>query len=521
MAEGGTSADAAVATAAALGLVEVPSASIGGDSFALHYCAADRIVHGISAAGWAPGAWSRRYFADRGFDERTGMPYTGIDSATVPGAVEGWHRLLDRFGRKDFHDVLEPAAQLAAQGFGLTERVRDDWHGKVDLLREDPDSARTFLIGDRSPELYSVVRNPELAHAYRTLQRGGRDAFYRGEIARAIVAKSERTGGAVTARDLADYRAQWVEPVSVDYHGYRMHQLPPPNQGFAALIMLGIIKQFPRVLGVDLAAEGPRSTRFWHLLIEAKKRAYDDLNRYNGDPDFVDVPLQRLLSDEHAAELCRRIDPDRAQPPEYPGVVNSGTVYLTTADRWGNMTSFIYSNFDKFGSGVAIPDYGFPLHNRGAMFDLAADRPNTVAGHKRPYHTLMPAFVTREGRPVLSFGNMGGDAQAQAQALEMVYMIDLGFNPQAATDAARFCHNQFDDALELERELHEEFGAQLAALGHRLDPPSSSGVGGYQAILFTPEHAGEWPRSTGPLGPVNGVYRAASDHRKDGSAVGW
>lgn len=349
LAEGGNSADAAIATAAVLGVVELPSASIGGDSFALHYSAADGQLHGLNAAGWAPRAWDRRYFADRGFDERTGMPGSGIDSATVPGAVDGWFELLAKFGRTDAHDVLEPAAQLAAQGFGLTERVRDDWDSAVELLREDPDAARMFLVDGNGPELYSIVRNPELASAYRALQRGGRDAFYRGEIARAIVAKSRRIGGALTARDLADYRSRWVEPISVDYHGYRMQQLPPPNQGFAALIMLNIINQFPRVLGIDLAAEGPRAPRFWHLLVEAKKRAYDDLHRYNGDPDFAEIPVQRLLSDEHAAQLCRGIDPNRARPPEVPGVITAGTVYLSAADRWGNMTSFMYSHFEKFG----------------------------------------------------------------------------------------------------------------------------------------------------------------------------
>ncbi|MFD9894089.1 gamma-glutamyltransferase family protein [Amycolatopsis sp. NPDC059027] len=521
LAEGGTSADAAVATAAVLGLVEEGSASIGGDSFALHYSAADRRVYGLNSSGWAPAAWTPEYFRARGRTAANGMPYTGIDSATVPGAVEGWDQLLKRFGRKRFDVVLQPAVELATQGFGLTERIHHDWGGVVELLRKDPDSARTFLVDGNVPPLYGIFRNPDLARAYRALQRQGRDAFYRGEIARAVVAKSRRLGGAMTTDDLAAFHAEWVEPISVDYHGYRMHQLPPANQGFAALIMLNVIKQFVPVLGHDLATLGPRSPLFWHLLIEAKKLAYDDLNRYNGDPRFVPVPLDMLLSDAHAADLCRRIDPARAHPPQVPGAVNSGTVYVTTADRWGNMTSFIYSNFDTFGSGVTVPGYGFPLQNRGALFNLDPASPNIVAPRKRPFHTLMPAFVTRDGRPVLSFGNMGGSEQAQAQALEMVNMVNLGMNPQAATDAARFHHDHFHDRLVLERELHELVGASLAAMGHHLLPPSSSSMGGYQAIAFTPERPGDWPASTGANGPVNGIYRAASDHRKDGAAVGW
>ncbi|MGP4019352.1 gamma-glutamyltransferase [Saccharopolyspora sp. 5N708] len=521
LAEGGNSADAAVATAAMLGLVETGSASIGGDSFALHYSAADRKVHGLYSAGWSPAAWTPEYFSSRGYNAETGMPNDGIDSATVPGAVAGWEQLLHRFGRKGFDTVLQPSVELAEEGFGVTERIRDQWSGAAKKLSRDQDSASAFLVDGKAPGLYDIFRNPDLARAYRAMQRRGADAFYRGEIAEAIVAKSAKLGGAITAADLAEYQAEWVEPLSVDYHGYEMHQLPPTTQGFAVLIMLNVIKQITPVHGYDLAQLGPRSPLFWHLIIEAKKLAYDDLNRYNGDPHLVDIPMDMLLSDEHGIELCRQIDPQQAHPPQVPGAVNSGTVYITTADRWGNMTSFIYSNFSSFGSGVTIPGYGFPLQNRGALFNLDPTSPNSVAPRKRPFHTLIPAFVTNKGRPVLSYGNMGGSEQAQAQALEMVFMINLGMNPQAATDAARFHHDHFNDELELEPELHDLVGAQLAAMGHHLSEPSSDGMGGYQAIHFTPEKPGDWPAATGPGGPVNGLYRAASDHRKDGSAIGW
>ena len=518
---GGNSADAAVATAAVLGLVEPESAGIGGDMFAIHYSAEHRRLYALNSSGWSPRAWTPGYFRSRGYDAKTGMPNRGINAVTVPGAVDGWSELIRRFGRRDLAAALAPAIRHATEGFGITERIHHDWSGGAELLAKDPDSARTFLVDGKAPPLYSVFRNKDLAHAYRLLSAHGRDAFYTGEIGRAIVAKSERLGGALTRADLADFHAEWVDPVHTDYHGYRVHQVPPNTQGFAALIMLNILDRVPAVHGYDLAKLGPRSPMFWHLLVEAKKRAYDDLHRYNGDPRFVDVPLKRLLSKEHATELCRQIDPGHARPPKVPGAINSGTVYLTTADRWGNMTSFIYSVFSGFGSGITVPGFGFPLQNRGALFNLDPHSPNIVAPHKRPFHTLIPAFVTRNGRPVLSFGNMGGSEQPQAQVTELVNMIDLGMNPQAATDAARFSHDQLHDQLQLESELRALVGSSLAGKGHKVRQAEGGSMGGYQAIHFTPEKVNAWPGATSAHGPVNGVYRAGSDHRKDGAAVGW
>lgn len=519
--DGGNSADAAIATAAVLGLVEPGSAGIGGDSFAIHYSAGDRKLSGLNSTGWAPSAWTPEYFTGRGHNATTGVPYTGIDSVTVPGAVDGWDQLLKRFGSRGFDTLLAPAIQLAEEGFGVTERIHDDWTKGSALLAKDPDAARTYLVNGQPPTLYSLFRNPELASAYRSMQRGGRDAFYRGDIAEAILAKSQRLGGSLRREDLAEFQAEWVDPISVNYQGYDVHQLPPNTQGFATLIMLNVVDQIGPVLGYDLAKLGPRSPQFWHLLIEAKKLAYSDLHRYNGDPRFVQIPLEMLLSKQHAIDLCGRINPDRATPPEIRGLSSSGTVYLTTADRWGNMTSFIYSNFASFGSGNVVPGFGFPLNNRGALFSLDATSPNIVAPRKRPFHTLIPAFVTKDGRPVLSFGNMGGSTQAQAQAVELVNMINLGMNPQAAGDAARFSHNQFKDDVGLELNLHDLVGAQLSAMGHSLQDPQKTSVGGYQAIHFAPNQPDAWPAQDTPGGPVNGVYRAASDHRKDGAAVGW
>lgn len=519
--DGGNSVDAAIATAAVLGVVEPYSAGLGGDAFVLHYSASRRELFGLNASGWAPEAWTPRYFAERGHTAATGMPPHGANSITVPGVVDGWSRLLDRFGSRSLASVLEPAIAYAEEGFPVTERIRHDWAAEADLLRRDPDSATAYLVDGGAPALYSVFRNPTLARAYRTLARDGRDAFYTGDVARAVVDKVSRLGGSMTAADLAEFRSEWVDPVQVDYRGYTVHQMPPNAQGFAALVMLNVLRQVDTVHATSLRELGPRSPTFWHLLVEAKKLAYDELHRHNGDPRFVDVPLDRLLSTDYAEELCRRIDLDRATPPKERGTVGGGTVYLTTADRWGNMTSFIHSVYGEFGSGVTVPGYGFPLHNRGALFDLDPDSPNVVAGRKRPFHTIIPAFVTKDGRPVLAFGNMGGAAQPQAQATELVNMIDLGMNLQAAVDAARFNHRQDDDTLQLEPALRELVGPRLAELGHRLVDADVARMGGYQAIHFTPERPGEWPRCVGDDGPVNGVYRAASDHRKDGSAVGW
>jgi gamma-glutamyltranspeptidase / glutathione hydrolase len=523
MQEGGNAADAAVATAAVLGLVEPESTGLGADMFVIYYSADRRRLFGLNASGWSPKAWDLDYFHARGFDEKTGMPGRGVDSISVPGAIDGWHQFLERFGTRGFDVVLEPAAQLAEQGFGVTERIHSDWESGVEVLKSDPDSARVYLRDGEAPPLYSVFRNPDLAHAFRVLQDKGRDAFYTGEIADAIVAKIQKLKGAMTKADLAEFGAEWVEPISVNYHGYDVFEMPPNTQGFAALEMLNILQQVGPVHGLDLAELGPRSPTFWHLLVEAKKLAFDDLNAFNGDPRFVSVPLDRLLSEEYAVAQCRRIDPKRARPPKTSQANTSGTVYLTTADRWGNMASFIYSVFDTFGSGITVPGYGFLLQDRAALFSLDPSSPNVVAPRKRPFHTLIPAFVMKDGRPVLSFGNMGGSEQAQAQATEIVNMVDLGMNPQAAVDAARFDHSQSSGTLQLESELFRLVGKRLSAMGHKAQESVFDAMGGYQAIMFQPENDGDAPAPTGDSAesPVNGVYRAASDHRKDGSAVGY
>jgi gamma-glutamyltranspeptidase/glutathione hydrolase len=521
--QGGTAADAAVATAAMLGVVEPESTGLGADMFAIYYSAKDKQLYGINASGWAPSSWTPEYFKGLGFDETTGMPGSGVNTTTVPGAVDGWWRFQKRFGHLSFADTLEAAATTAEQGFGITERIHSQWQSSVNKLRRDPDSARVFLRNGEAPALYSNFKNPEMARAFRLLQKEGRDAYYKGDIAKAIVDKVNASGGSMRRSDLSEFKSEWIDPISTNYHGYDVFEMPPNGQGFATLEMLNILDVCVPRLGFDLKTLGPRSPEFWHLLVEAKKLAYDDLNRYNADPRFVDVPVERLTSKEYAGTLCDQIDPDQAREPSVRMSNRSGTVYLTAADRWGNMASFIYSNYSNFGSGVTVPGYGFPLQNRGALFSLDRSHPNIVAPRKRPFHTIIPAFIMKDGKPVVSFGNMGGSEQPQAQATEVVDMVDLGMNVQAAGDAARFSHDQDSNELELESNLYELVGPQLAAMGH--DAVSSNGdpMGGYQAIHFTPDPSEQPPRGEGIKGdpPVNGVYRAGTDFRKDGEAVGW
>ncbi|MGH8431134.1 MAG: gamma-glutamyltransferase family protein, partial [Solimonas sp.] len=372
---------------------------------------------------------------------------------------------------------------------------------------------------------YSIIRNPRLASALRLIQQQGCDAFYRGDIAAAIVEKVQANGGVMSRADLAEFQPEWVEPVSTRYHGYDVFQLPPPGQGFAALEMLNILEVCVPKLGMSLAALGPSNPMYWHLLVEAKKLAYADLYTYNADPRFAPVPLDTLLSKEHAAGLCSRINPDTASRPAVSGGTGGGTIYLTTADRWGNMVSLIHSVYSVYGSRATVGKYGFVLHNRGSAFTLDPRSPNVVAPRKRPFHSIIAGFVMKDGQPLMTFGNMGGSVQPETHAQHMINMIDLGMNVQMTTDAARFTHNQTQNVLSLETSLFTLVGAALRAKGHEVRPVNGGAVGGYQGILFTSDARFPAPamdqRSIAEDLPVNGVYRAGSDHRKDGQAVGW
>ena len=521
--QGGNAIDAAVATGAVLDVTSQNDTGIGGDLFAIVWSAKDKKLYALNSGGWAPTGWTPAFFTEQ--LKATRVPSNGVNAATVPGAIAGYDALLTRFGTMTFKETFERAARIAEEGWGLAERRHADLRGATNGLRNDPDSKQTFLDGDQAPALYSVISNPGLAKALRLIQSQGRDAFYKGDIAKAIVEKVKAGGGVMSLADLSEFTSEWVDPVSTNYHGYDVFELPPPGQGFAALEMLNILEVCVPKLGFSLTSLGPADPMYWHLLVEAKKLAYSDLLAKNADPKFAKVPVADLISKAHAATLCDRINPNVAGKPGVAGGTEGGTIYLTTADRWGNMVSLVHSVFSVYGSRATVPPYGFVLHNRGSAFSLDPKSPNVVAPRKRPFHTIIAGFVMKDGQPVMTFGNMGGSVQPETHAQHMVNLIDLGMNVQMTTDAARFTHNQNANALSLEAALFNLVGAALKAKGHEVRSVTGGSVGGYQGILFTRD-----PRLPEPVFdaravrddlPVNGVYRAGSDHRKDGQAVGW
>ncbi|MGA8705745.1 MAG: gamma-glutamyltransferase family protein [Steroidobacteraceae bacterium] len=528
---GGNAIDAAVATAAVLNVVEPMMTGVGGDLFAIVYIAKEHRLYALNASGMAPSGATIEHFRQLGFvaDSKnpgpgSGMPEFGILPVTVPGAVWGWDALLKRFGTRNFKQVLEPAKRYARDGFPVSERIASDWllpeavKGGDGAMAPDPDSVRAWYVDGEPPAAGTLFRNPDLAHTFELLQQRGAAAFYRGPVARAIVAKSTALGGTMTLEDLASYRGEWGQPAMTHYHGYEVYELPPPSQDWATLLMLNVLEAcVPKWSpGQTLATEGPLSPAYWHALIEAKKLAYADLFRFNGDPDFITVPLGRLLSKDYAASLCSRVDPRKATNIGAPGAGYSDgdTVVLATADAQGNMVSWVSSNYEEFGSGLTVPGYGFILHDRGALFSLDPSSPNAIAPHKRPYNTLSAGFVMRNGAPYMTITLMGGDMQAQGHAEALINMFDLGANVQAASDMARFRHLQVSNALLLESPLYERVGAALSAMGHDVHSVDGATMGGLQAIVVEPAAAGA-------NGSATRVYRGGSDHRKDGEAVGW
>jgi gamma-glutamyltranspeptidase/glutathione hydrolase len=530
--EGGNAIDAAVAAAAVLSVVEPSSVGIASDLFAIVYVAKENKIYVLNASGLAPTGATVEHFNSLGYkwDSKnwgpgSGMPSYGILPVTVPGTVWGWDAVLKRFGKKSFKDVLQPAIDYAENGYPVSQRIANDWHLPRALpLRNcctelDPDSVKTWYINGKPPVAGQIYRNPDLAKTFRLIQTNGKDAFYKGEVARALVAKSTALGGTMTMADLESYKGEWVEPASSTYRGYTVLELPPPSQDWAANEMLNVLEAcVPKWSpGETLASLGPTSPKYWHFLVEAKKLAYADLFAYNADPNVSKVPLDRLLSKTYATTLCAKVDPGKASPSGPVTIADNGlgdTIVLSAADSEGNMVSWVNSNFSGFGSGVTVPGYGFILHNRGALFTLNPKSPNAIAPHKRPFNTLSAGFVMRGQQPMMAFQLMGGDMQAQGHAQVLVNMLDLGSNLQAATDMARFHHSQVANALAMESELYGMVGKQLGAMGHRVSSVNGGAMGGFQAILVTP--------GPDPAKPdVGRYYRAGSDHRKDGQAVGW
>ena len=531
---GGNAVDAAIATAAVLNVVEPMMTGVGGDLFAIVYVAKEKKLYALNASGMAPTGATIAHLHTLGYDKDptnpgpgSGMPVFGILPVTVPGAVWGWEELLKRFGTRSFKELLQPAIDYAEAGYPVSERIASDWvlPDAVPMpngtLGPDPDSIRAWYIDGHAPKTGEIFRNPDLARTFRLLQTRGRDAFYHGEIAAAIVAKSTRMGGSMTLEDLANYRGEWVAPVVSPYHGVDVYELPPPSQDWAAEEMLNILEAcVPKwAPGETLATLGPTSPRFWHFLVEAKKLAYADLFAFNGDPDFVSIPLSRLLSQTYAASLCERVNPGHASAIARGSASGRGdTIVLATADRDGNMVSWVSSNFEEFGSGLTVPGYGFVLHDRGALFSLDPASPNALAPHKRPFNTLSAGFVMKDGAPFMTMTLMGGDMQAQGHAQALVNVIDLGANVQAASDMARFHHYQVSNVLTLESSLYELVGSALMKMGHDVRAVNGSEMGGFQSVMLQPEKSNS---AAPPAASTRRVYRAGSDHRKDGAAVGW
>jgi gamma-glutamyltranspeptidase/glutathione hydrolase len=524
--KGGNAVDAAVATAAVLSVVEPMNVGPAGDLFAIVYIAKENQLYALNASGMAPSGQTVARMKRLGYvwdasnwGPGSGMPSRGILTVTVPGAVWGWDELQRRFGSLTFKETLQPAIDYAEQGFPLSERIAHDWklpHGLSAALSDprecctqlDPDSVAAWYIDGKPPTVGQLHRNPGLARTFRILQQHGRDAFYKGEIAQALVSKSMQHGGTMTLEDLAFYRGEWVTPATTNYHGYDIFTLPPPAQTWATAELLNILEVcVPKwAPGETLATLGPANPKYWHLFVEAKKLAFNDLYTFNADPRFASVPLERLLSKPHAQSLCGRVDPDRAVPARAAAAESGGdTIVLSTADRFGNMVAWVNSLFLSFGSGLTVPGYGIMLHNRGGLFTLDPKSPNAIEPHKRPYNTLSAGFVMRDNKPLMTVTLMGADIQAQGIAQVLVNILDLGANVQAASDMARFRHTQVPNLLMLESPLFTLVGAQLKAMGHDARSMNGEPMGGYQAIMVTPD----------------GVYRAGSDHRKDGQAVGY
>ncbi len=518
---GGNAIDAAVATAAVLNVTEPMMVGVGGDLFAIIYIAKEHKVYVLNASGMAPtGATVERFnklgyaWNPKNWGPGSGMPAGGILPVTVPGAVWGWQAVLKRFGKLTFKEVLEPAVGYAQDGFPVSERIAHDWRLPNALplqaccTTQDPDSIKTWYVNGAQPSPGQIFKNPDLARTLRLLQAKGGEAFYHGEIAKALVAKSQALGGSMTLQDLAEYQGEWVEPARTQYHGYDLLELPPPAQAWATGELLNIMHAcVPQWTGGQtLASLGPANPEYWHLLIEAKKLAYADLYQYNADPNFVSVPLAKLLSESYAASLCGKVDPQHASTPGPPGnfAMAGDTIVLSTGDAEGNMVSWVNSNFSAFGSGVTVPGYGFILHNRGALFTLNPKSPNAIAPHKRPFNTLSAGFVMRGQEPLMTVTLMGGDMQAQGHAQLLINILDFGANLQAGADMARFRHSQVPNSLSLETPLYDLVGAKLAAMGHTVKSVSGEEMGGVQILMY-----------------ADGYYRSGSDFRKDGEAVGW
>jgi gamma-glutamyltranspeptidase / glutathione hydrolase len=500
LARGGNAVDAAVTANAVMGVVAPMMNGVGGDLFAIVYDVKTGKLYGLNASGWAPAGLTIEFLKSRGIQK---MPQSGIQTVTVPGVVDGWSKLLERFGRKKLADDLAPAIHFAADGFPVSERTAVDWEEATAAIRDDANATQTYLPDGRAPRAGEIFRNRDLASSLEKIASGGRDAYYKGEIARAIVQTEKRLGGTMTADDLAAYSSEWVEPISTTYRGWTIYEIPPNGQGIAALEMLNLMERFPLAQAAAGAADS------LHVMIEAKKLAYADLLRYIGDPKFSNIPVEGLLSKSYAEIRASQIDSAHANcaaKAGNPPPARGDTTYLSVVDAEGNMVSLIQSNYSGFGSGIVAPGTGFALQNRGALFTLDSSSPNALAGHKRPLHTIIPGFMAR-GDERIAFGIMGGFNQAQAHAQFVANVADYKMNIQAALEAPRFTKYTFDGCdVEMEDRIAESQRKNLQSRGHKIELRHgySSEFGGGQAVRRDFK---------------TGVNSGASDPRKDGEAV--
>lgn len=507
--KGGHAVDAAIAANAVLGLVEPNSNGIGGDFFVIIWDNDNKQIQGFNGSGRSPRALTLQEFRERGLKT---IPNIGPLSVSVPGAVDGWFQVHEKFGRLPMTDVLQPAIDYARAGFPVTEVIAKEWRSGAEDRRDYPGFKEIYMPGGKTPNAGEIFKNPALADTLEAISREGRDAFYKGDIARAIAQYMEEMGGFLAYNDLAAHRGNWVAPVSTDYRGYTVWELPPNGQGIAALQMLNILENF------DVASLGFGSAEYLHLLIEAKKLAYEDRAKFYADPEFNELPIDWLISKEYGKQRSALIDLDKPAlkyDPGDPKLEKGDTIYLTVADGKGNMVSLIQSNYSGLGSGMTPWGLGFQLQNRGALFNLEEGHFNTYEPGKRPFHTIIPAMVTKDGEPFFSFGVMGGAMQPQGHVQILVNMIDFGMNVQEAGDAPRMRHDGSSEptgqvmtdggTVNLEFGFSKETLAKLLLMGHRLKV-GSGGYGGYQGIRYD---------------PASGVFFGATESRKDGIAAGF
>jgi gamma-glutamyltranspeptidase / glutathione hydrolase len=498
--KGGNAVDAAIAAAAVMTICEPVSNGLGSDSFAIIWDGKE--LHGLNASGRAPGSWTADYFKKKHGANAAKPPKRGFDSATVPGAVSSWVAMSERFGKLPFADLLEPAIEIAERGYLVPVVVQQKWAAGASELHDQPGFAQSFMPRGRVPEVGELFQFPAVARALRAIAQTKGAAFYGGEIAQAVEKFSAANGGSITAKDFADHRCDWVQPIARDYRGHTVHEIPPNGQGIAALIALGILEKF------DVASMPVDSADSQHLQIEAMKLAFADTYRYVGDPTSMDVTPEQMLDDAYLASRAKLIDMKRAQDFQAGNPVKGGTIYLTSADENGMMVSFIQSNYQGFGSGCVEPTFGISLQNRGFGFVLDKG-PNQVAPGKRPFHTIIPAFLTKGGQPVMSFGVMGGNMQPQGHMQTLVRMLDYQQAPQTACDAPRWRFNQGVE-INVEQQMDKAVVRELLARGHMAEVINDN----YQDF-----GSGQFIWRAGDPGREG--YIAASDSRRDGLVAGF